>query len=241
MNNQKIKMIDKKLDAIIFLNQLIVLAHKRMRRYKEAINDLENEVSMLKPVIRSIKTEIYEMHQDRLMGASTYLLNLYGDETKLAASYKQFRNLLDKKLKLGKEEFELPKLEGEIVQLLNQFRDVRNWSLHIPQSLLTSQIDFIKNEQKISEGLIEFMFSRKEINVSIWEYHERAYFEELLSTHNELYIDFLKVFQRMQEDYSYLIGTKSTIVESKELESRPNQFSNIAQKSFEINTQKRGR
>lgn len=237
--NKKIKAIENKKDAIIFLNQMIILVDKRMTRLKRSILDLEEELKKYDENVKTIRTDIYHRHSERIECLSSYLFNLFGDETKMAVSYKQFRNIIEKKAKQGHKEFQLDKLESDIVNLLNQFRDMRNWSHHVPQSVLNSQLDYMKEQAGLPSGLVEFNFSDEIIAVLTWEYHEIAWLYELHSNITKQYQEFSKVFQRMKKDYSKLIGTSMRIIREQQSIPRPSDFRLIAENSYLINTGKR--
>ena len=83
----KIRTINNKMDAIIFLNQLIGLTEKRMTRLENALNDVEKLMTKYKNH-RKIETTIYQAYQERMDCVTMYLCNIFGDETKNAASYK---------------------------------------------------------------------------------------------------------------------------------------------------------
>jgi hypothetical protein len=57
MDNKKIKVIENKMDAVVFLNQMIILVDKRMVRLKRCILDLEEE---LKKYDENVKRIPYE-------------------------------------------------------------------------------------------------------------------------------------------------------------------------------------
>lgn len=239
MDNQKIKVIERKKDAIIFLNQMIVLVDKRMMRFKRSILDLEEELNKYDENVKKIHTEIYHRHSERIECLSNYLFNLFGDETKTAVSYKQFRNILEKKVKQGSMEFQLDELGSDIVSLLNEFRDMRNWSHHVPQSVLNSQLDYMKEQAGLPPDFVEFNFSYETIAVLTWEYHEIRWMYELYNNASELYEKFSKVFQRMKKDYSKLIGTSMSLIREQQSMPRPSNFRLIGENSYLINTGKK--
>ncbi|MFZ7104659.1 MAG: hypothetical protein ACOWWO_18645 [Peptococcaceae bacterium] len=239
MDNKKIKVIESKKDAIIFLNQMIILVDKRMTRFKRSISDLHEELSHYDENTKKIRTEIYHRHSERIECLSNYLFNLFGDETKTAVSYKQFRNILEKKVKQGHKEFQLDELESEIVTLLNEFRDMRNWSHHVPQSVLNSQLEYMKERAGLPSDFVEFNFSNETIAILTWEYHDITWLSELYKSVSELYQKFSRVFQRMKKDYSKLIGTSMNIIREQQPIARPYDFKMIGENSYLINVGKK--
>ncbi|GEM_PF-1956461 len=239
MQNDKIKLIENKKDAIIFLNQLIQLVDKRMKRLKRAINDLEKELSNYNEDTKQVYTEVYHKHQERIECLSSYLLNLFGDETKTAVSYKQFRNTVEKRVKKGQLDFQLDELESDIITLLNDFRDMRNWTHHVPQSILNSQVNYMKEVTGYPADFVEFNFSQSQIYVLDWEYHDIMWIKELYENSNSYYAMFSKVFQRMKKDYSKLIGKSMRIIREQQKDARPHGYKLIAEESFSINMGKK--
>jgi len=239
MVNKKIKAIENKEDAIIFLNQLIILIDKRMMRLKRSIMDLEDELKRCNENEKRVQTDAYHRLSESIECLTNYLFNLFSDETKTAVSYKQFRNILKKKAKQGHQEFQLDELESDIVKLLNEFRDMRNWSHHVPQSVFNSQLDYMKEQVGLPSDFVRFNFSSEIIAVLTWNYHEIAWLHELQHNVTKLYQYFTKVFQRMKKDYSKLIGTSVRIIREKQSIPRPHDFRLIAENSFLINTGKK--
>lgn len=235
MDNKKIKAINNKKDAIIFLNQLIILVDKRMIRLKRCILDLQEELKKYDENTKKVSTDIYNKYSERISCLSNYLLNLFGDETKMAASYKQFRTIMERKVRQGFQDLELDELESEIINLMNKFRDIRNWSHHIPQSILNSQLDYMKKKEGLSSDYVDACFSSEIITVLTWEYHDIAWLYELHNGITEQYQEFSKVFQRMKKDYSKLIGKNMSIIREQQPISRPSDFGYIAENSYLIN------
>nr|WP_154982825.1 hypothetical protein [Paenibacillus xylanexedens] len=238
MKSEKIKGIERKEDAVIFLNQLIILTYKRMQRLKDCIKDLEEEIEKFKGDDTKVPTKIYHKHSERAESLTNYLFNLFGDETKTAVSYKQFRNVIHKKSKQDNSIFLLDELEYEIVDLLNEFRDMRNWAHHVPQSLLNTQIDYMENVAGLPSKLVEYQFSQKEVYVLTWDYHEIEWLFELHEGLIIQYEKFTKVFQRMKKDYSKLVGASIEIIKEKQKIPRPKDFKQIGENSYKINTGK---
>lgn len=238
MSIKKIKTIESKKDAIIFLNQLIILVYKRMDRLKRSISDLSLEINKYDESSVKIKTEIFNRISESIECNTLYLYNLFGDETNAAASYVEFRKIIEKKAKQGHNEFLLDKLDNNIKKLLNEFRNVRNWSHHIPQSLFISQISYMEDQEKIPSQMVELQFSSETIPILIWDYHELEWLYNLRDGASEIYDEFQKVFQCMKKDYSKLIGNNMSIAKEYQTDPRPYKFNSISENSFRINTSK---
>ncbi len=234
----KMRPINNKKDAIIFLNQMIVLTDRRMMRLKNAINDTKKLLEKYNDKDK-IETTIYQAYAERIECLTGYLCNIFGDETKNAVSYRQFRKIIDKKESQGNEEFKLEPLDKETIDLLDSMREQRNWGHHIPQSLLASQENFMVNEQKGGKKLFENYFTSDEVYVSLWEYHEIDWLINLYASSNMAYENFRKVFQRMKKDYSVLIGKTMRVRRCEEPQARPYQFRKITEDSLKVNSKRR--
>ncbi len=233
----KMRPINNKREAIIFLNQMIVLTDKRMNCLKNAINDVEKLLKEYEGKYK-IKTTIYQAYAERIECLTMYICNILGDETKNAVSYRQFRKILAKKVTQGNEEFTLRPLEKEIIDLLDAMREQRNWGHHVPQSLFASQENFMVNEQNGGKKLFETFFSSDEVYISIWEYHEIRWLINLYESSKIAYESYRKVFQCMKKDYSLLIGKNMRIKRIEEPDARPFQFSKIAEESLKANSKR---
>lgn len=168
-----------------------------------------------------------------------YLCNIFGDETKNAVSYRQFRKIIDKKYSQGNDEFKLDPLDNGMTELLDGMREQRNWAHHIPQSLFASQENYMVKNEKVSKELFGKLFSDENIYVSVWEYHEIEWLKGLYDSAKDMYEDFKKVFQRMKKDYSTLIGSHMRVCRSIEPYARPFDFTRIAEDSFKANSRRR--
>lgn len=237
-SNEKLSPIQSKEDAIVFLNQMIVLTYRRMARLNEIIRDIENVIKLYKNKER-IETKVFRDCVDKSENTILFLMNIFGDETKNVVSYKQFRKILHKKYENGFTEFELVPLNREIVELLDKCREERNWSHHIPQSLFVCQKKHIEKYHSITNKLVNKVFSDEEIFVSEWEYHEIEWLNNLYEANIGYKKVFQKIFQYMKKDYSKLVGKSMCIMKSKEQNPRPFEFIKIAEDSFAANTNKR--
>jgi uncharacterized protein YktA (UPF0223 family) len=238
MNNQKLKSINSKKDAIIYLNQLITLVDKRMKRLQRGIKDISKKIDYLNDKVDKIDTEEFQRLAEAIESTTLYLFNLFADETKTAVSYKQFRKVIDKKFKNGQIEFELENLDEKITGLLTEFRNQRNWSHHVPQSLFNSQIDYFNNVMNYPPKLTEMNFSSPEIHILTWQYHQVEHLYELHVNAKKFYKEFQIVFQRIKKDYTKLVGTSMRIYREVQHEPRPSDFRRIAEKSYALNAGK---
>lgn len=234
----KMRPINNKNDAIIFLNQMIVLADKRITRLKNAISDTETLIEKYNRKDK-IETIIYQAYAERIESITMYLCNLFGDETKNAVSYRQFRKILSKKVSQGKEEFELEELDDDMTKLLDSMREQRNWGHHIPQSLFASQENFMVNKQLGNKDIFRNIFTDSHVYVSMWEYHEIGWLVNLYASSKLAYENYRKIFQRMKKDYSSLVGEHMRVERIREPNPRPFVFNKIAEDSLKANSKRK--
>lgn len=118
-------------------------------------------------------------------------------------SYKKFRALAKKRISNGLD-LGLDQLSEEISNILNQFNDCRNWSLHIPESLFTSQIELTKKMYEDDPSIIQA--PNNPIYDSKFLLYSSEWLTDLLKENKHLYDGFSKAFLQMKKDYSKLIG-----------------------------------
>jgi len=196
-NNLKIFGFKDKGDFIFYLSELIVDLIQKSDRLKFYHSEIE---SILKnnPNAKYINAILYDSISDRVNRLYQYLFNLLGDESKQAVSYRKFRKILYKQKKELK--ISISDLTEKESQILSEFNSLRNWSLHIPESLFIQKRRYFQMDS-------EFMMTNKN-KISIPRYDN---FEiEFLTKQKEEIESVLEyigiMLQRMKDDYSSLIG-----------------------------------
>lgn len=196
-NTSKIFIFKDKGDYIFYLSELIIdLIQKsdRLKRYNSEI-DL---ILLNNPNAQYIDSVLYESLSDKVSRLYQYLFNLIGDESKQAVSYRKFRKLLySRRNELKISIASLTETESKI---LSDFNNLRNWSLHIPESLFNEKRKYFKMDS-------DFMVRHKN-KISIPRYDN---FEiKFLIRHKEELESVLEcseiILKRMKDDYSSLIG-----------------------------------
>lgn len=139
-------------DFLYYLKILIILAHKTVNRYEEQVKELEEyiqEHNLIERPKRVVSYKVYEDFRAKLSYTSTYILNLFGDESEFGTSYKIYRK------KAKKRGIKILDLNDEQLAELNEVTTSRDWVCHIPASLLHSSIDRAFN-LRVNEGPISF-------------------------------------------------------------------------------------
>ena len=151
-----------------------------------------------------IPHEIYEIEKDKTSNVMCYLLNILGDAQTSSISYFKYRKLAEKLIKQNVEGIELVPFTNELKQLIQDFNKMRNWQNHIPESLLTAEIELIK-EGKYLPHLIN------PIELNMYSYVTYAYLKDLYDSNMEFCKAARKIVQVCKKDYSLLIGESVTI------------------------------
>ncbi|KAA0781923.1 hypothetical protein [Bacillus sp. BB56-3] len=188
--------LKSKNDYIVYLRHLIIPSYKSLSLYKKYLAQVEEIIENKKLNERPnsiISNDIYEESKAKLLFVANHLLNIYGDHSNFAMSYKKFREKAKKDKSIS---LILPNLDEETKSNLNNLNSMRNWGSHIPESLLISQIE-------LNPGLLSPPFNP--FTVAIFENCSAQWllslYEESLRN-AELY---QKIHTQMMLDYSALI------------------------------------
>lgn len=227
-SNAKYFRFNDKADYIFYLAELItdlIQKKDRLKRYREEIKIiLKNN-----PNSKLIQSEIYEAISDKVNRVFQYVFNLIGDESKKAVSYRKFRKILFKQRKqLNISLSPLPKNESEI---LGEFNQLRNWGLHIPESLVSQKKAFFKMDSK-------FIIQNKNIiPIPTYDYFEIKFLSKMGEEIQEVLDASTLILEQMKKDYSNLIGEELTI-EYEKNQVKPYIFMNVAQASWDVQRRK---
>lgn len=225
-NTSKIYMFKVKEDYIFYLSELIIDTIQKSKRLKKYENEIEY---LLKnnPGKKFIEAEFYESFSDKTSRLFQYIFNLIGDETKQAVSYRKFRKILYKNKRLLN--IEINNLTTDEEFIIGEFHKLRNWSLHIPESIFVHKREFFKIDD-------DFINNNKSIiAVDYFQYFEIEFLkkqkEEIIQVLNGVEI----ILTKMKEDYSKLVGGKVDYQDDL-MQIKPYAIMEVAEKSW--NTQK---
>ncbi len=226
--NSKIFGFKDKGDFVFYLSELIVDLIQKSDRLKFYHSEIEL-ILKNNPNAKFINAILYDSISDKVNRVYQYLFNLLGDESKKAVSYRKFRKILYKQRNILEITI-LPLTENEM-QILSEFNSLRNWSLHIPESLYIQkriyfQMDsnfMMAHKNKIAVPRydnfeIEFLTKQKEEIESVLEYTDI-------------------ILKRMKEDYSSLIGGEFEI-EYEENQVKPYFFMKAVEQSWNSQNRK---
>lgn len=189
--------ITSKIECIVYLQNIIAIGVKGIEKYKSFLEELEGIVIGYKEGDR-IPHDIYIASMSKLSNVECYLLNLFGDGQSSSISYFKFRKILEKLSKSDKS-IQYYMLTDEEEEILKNFNLMRNWSNHIPESLLTSEIEMIRQGKALGH-------SQNPIIVNFNNYVTYEYINDLLITSTNFLKATKKLLQAAKKDYSLLIG-----------------------------------
>ena len=214
----------EKSDYVFYLAELItdlIQKKDRLERYGDEIELVLKD----NPDAKLIQSEIYETISDKVNRVFQYLFNLIGDESKKAVSYRKYRKILYKdRTSLKITINELPNNESEI---LGEFNKLRNWGLHIPESLFLQKKAFLK----INSNFI--LTNKKIIPIPTYDYFEFKYLMEMGREVQEVLDASNLILERMKNDYSVLIG-ESLVIEYEKNQVKPYIFMSAVQNSWDV-------
>jgi hypothetical protein len=213
MQKSKSYKFEDKTDYIFYLSEIIIDLIQRKERIELCLKEA-NSILINNPSAKLINSNLYDSISDTIIRPLQYIFNLLGDESKQAVSYKKFRKLLFVKRNiLG---IDLNPLSDEENRILNEFNLLRNWSLHIPESIYTEKKTFFKIN---SDFIIE---NKNKIIIPKYENFEIKFLENFKKEMGDVLIEIEKILSRMKDDYRIIIG------EDFEIEYEQNHYKSFA-------------
>lgn len=220
---QKEFKFNDKADYIFYLSELIIDLIQKTDRLKKYVQEVEYLIST-NPNAKFIQSEIYEPISDKVNRLFQYLLNLLGDESRKAVSYRKFRKKLFKDQRsLNIKLNELPENE---LKIIGRFNSLRNWGLHIPESLFIQKKEFFKMHSTFIET------NKSIVSIPTYEYFEIQFLIELKREMKEVLDSSMIILERMRDDYTILIGEQVKI-EYEQNQVKPYFFMTAVQNSWD--------
>ncbi|HEF5707173.1 TPA: hypothetical protein SAX33_000792 [Bacillus cereus] len=201
-------------------------------KYKEAypnISDISpkmlidlinhEEYSSKKEIFKPIPYYKFMKLDDSVNFVNLKILNIIGDRTKEAASYRKFLDQIKEYNKKQDPEnlIQLSDLSQNLNELLNQCYKSRNYKAHIGDSVLISQNEYRKkqlDDYTQQTGLNVTRMKEQTKHVVIVNRYEYADIDWLfglyLTTNNNIDL-YTTIFQQIRRDYSKLVGEKTII------------------------------
>lgn len=209
-------------DYIFYLAELITDCYQKTDRLKKYEQEIE-QLILTNPNAKFIQTELYETLSDKVNRLFQYISNLLGDESKKAVSYRKFRKKLYKeKNKLNINLQELTQNESKI---LGNFNTMRNWSLHIPESLFVQKKDFFKMDS------VYIDLNKNTIPIPTYDNFEIKFLIEMKREIQYVLDSSMIILERMKSDYSILIG-ESLKITYEQNPIKPYSFMKVVENSW---------
>lgn len=185
-------------NCITYLQRIIATSELCLQRLK-TYNSQTKKILEQYEVGSRIPHEIYEVEKDKTGNVVCYLLNILGDGQKSSISYFKYRQLAGKLIKQSVEGVGLVPFTEDTKRLIGDFNKMRNWQNHIPESLLTSEIELIKEGK-----LLPHTVNPIALNLSL--YVTYGYMKDLYDSNVSFCEAARKIVQMCKKDYSLLIG-----------------------------------
>ncbi|MCD8403916.1 hypothetical protein [Tenacibaculum finnmarkense] len=227
-NNSKIFRFNEKTDYIYYLSELITDLIQKKDRLTKYHSEIEFIIKN-NPNAKFISSELYESISDKTNRLFQYLFNLIGDESKKAVSYRKFRKILYKQR--NQLNITLEQLTQDENKILSDFNSLRNWGLHIPESLYLQKRVFFK----LSSDFINA--NKNIIPIPQYDNFEIEFLIKMEDEIGEVLECCEKILNRMKTDYSSLIGQEFKI-EYEENLVKPYMFMKAVEKSWNVQTKK---
>ena len=222
-NLQRFK-FEKRNDFKIYLHEIIVNIYGDLKIYRRYLKELEEYIKTKKIYEnpkKLIRYDVYIDFKNKIIFTQNQLANIIGDDSDKALSYKKFRRIAEKHSKKFDLNFET--LDYKIRNKLNDINELRNWSLHKPESLLTSQLEIrsiLKDNYENEFGIRTDEIYDHRVRVVEFEFCEGEWLISLLNECNDLEDEFSKIFTQVKKDYSKL-AEESMRIEKTFIKVRP--------------------
>ena len=187
-------------DACLALGTLISGVVVNLEKYKEYATEVE--LLLEKTDGEYVPAKEYESVNDKLLFRQREILKLTADHQSSSFSYIDLRKHLEKNKYLSSS------LSQEVIDLLSEFLDIRNWSFHNPQSLMVAAKE--ATEKGIPKELIGMAHITPQINPVIIQRIDKYEMVMLASLviHSKRRIEqFEKLLASMKADYQELFDS----------------------------------
>lgn len=202
---QKQFRLDSKENCCIYLLRIITTAEKcliRLKDYNLQTKSVLDEFNEKKADM--VSHSIYSEFVDKTSNVISYLLNIIGDAQGVSISYFKYRQQAKKLMDRNVEGISILEFTDELSDLLGDFNKMRNWQNHIPESLLLSEEELIKEGKAYKQP-------RNPIEIYLHNYVTFEYFKDLYDNNLSFYKAARRLVQAAKRDYSCLIGESVSV------------------------------
>lgn len=204
--NLKDYSFNTKENFIDYLRHIIIVSVNSIKRYEIQLHKLDKFIQkegLIDNPKATVEADIYEEYKEMLSYSSSYLLNIIGDHAKFGTSYQNYRKNVEKKSK--ELQIDYCELSEEEKAELNRVTTARDWSSHIPASLIHSTKRNVIKEKEI----------RNLIDIPDFQYYEAEWIISLFDQNNSSLDGFKKILELMKKDYTAVTKSPCNIVQFK--------------------------
>lgn len=197
MSNNKQFSLDTKEHCIYYLWRIISSCELCMDSFKDFNKETEEILQKYKKKDK-IPYYIYTSMSNKTSNVMCYLLNLLGDCQTTSISYFKYRKQAQKLINRGNTDIKIiPISEDSLVnKLLIEFNKQRNWLNHVPESILLSELELLK------QGKIRLNLDP--VKIFHYNYVSYEWFEDLYNGNKHFYENARIIIQAAKKDYSLL-------------------------------------
>lgn len=220
-------------DFIFYLRDLVISVYKAIKSLDFYLSEIKEDIEkydLHENEKKLIPSQLYESHRDKIENVKSRIVNLLGDHSTGAMSYKKFRYEVEK-YQRGTSNLQTAEITEEMRVELNNLNVVRNWLHHIPESMLISQIEIIK--LKYGEDYFKHLAPFNPVYITDFEFYEALWLLDLYNDSLEGKALYRKIHQQMKRDYTKLTGTTFS-KESRKLKVRPFEDISLVQMSMSM-------
>ena len=220
-------------DFIVFLNLLIEIAIKHLRRYDKYFKELEqftfqklkdasidlnfieefdaeklldDKENFIKGIHYKINYWEYKELEDKLFTPQNLLLNVFADRTSNGVSYWRFRKEYSKKAKQDSQfDFNLMEFDESVRAMINDLASARNYEHHLTDAKFIEWRKYREDQLSMFKNP-KLIWPTENITIDFNEFLEIGYLIGLYLVSKEFIEYFKKLLQYMKRDYSKLIG-----------------------------------
>lgn len=229
MERTKSYKFNDKADYIFYLSEIIIDLIQKKERIELCLKRAD-QIIIDNPKAKIIDADFYDSISDTVIRPLQYIFNLLGDESKSAVSYKKFRKILFAKRKLLGIDIE--PLDKDEERILNEFNQLRNWALHIPESIYSEKKAFFKIS---TEYLME---NKHKIIIPKYDNFEIEFLKKFKIETDDVLLEIEKILSRMKDDYKILIGEDFEI-SYEQNHYKPYAIMDIVSNSWDVQTNKK--
>ena len=186
--------INDESEACVVLGSLISGVIINLAKYSEYANEAIELLENLDE--EKVPAKDYDGINDKLLYRQHEILKLISDHQKSSFSYIEVRKIFKEKNFLSKE------LDENANLLLKEFLDIRNWTFHNPQSMLSAGKEVAeKNIPEEFKGVIKITPQLNPIIIREIEYYDVNMLVSLIRHTQKRIVQFNQVLSCMKEDY----------------------------------------